>query len=212
MGHRQAATIQAKFGCASPEPEVGNEVLWTFLNFTEIGTVAYRLILPEGSNIHPVFHVSLLKQYIGDPSLTTFLLPLMSSSQGLLIFPDTMLQYRDILHNCQRVKRVLIQWHGLSPANTSSEDVKHLMLQYPDLDLEDKVVAYERGIVKLPVNLVNKGLINLGTCGEHESESEEGMGVQHVGTILRKSKKGKRVEERRKRRGHVSKKQKGKVV
>ena len=34
-----------------------------------VGEVAYRLVLlPELSRIHPVFHVSMLRKYIADPS------------------------------------------------------------------------------------------------------------------------------------------------
>ena len=36
---------------------------------SRVGEVAYRLVLPpELSRIHPVFHVSMLRKYIADPS------------------------------------------------------------------------------------------------------------------------------------------------
>ena len=36
---------------------------------SRVGEVAYRLVLPpELSRIHPVFHVSMLRKYVADPS------------------------------------------------------------------------------------------------------------------------------------------------
>ena len=36
---------------------------------SKVGEMAYRLVLPsELSRIHPVFHVSMLRKYISDPS------------------------------------------------------------------------------------------------------------------------------------------------
>ena len=42
----------------------------------KIGSVAYQLLLPENTRIYSVFHVSLLKKFEGNPSLTTTKLPL----------------------------------------------------------------------------------------------------------------------------------------
>ena len=42
----------------------------------KIGSVPYQLLLPENTRIHSVFHVSLLKKFEGNPSLTKTILPL----------------------------------------------------------------------------------------------------------------------------------------
>lgn len=153
--------------------------------------------LPIRMEIHLGFHVSLLKQCIGDPSLTTLHLPLMSTSQGPISFLETLLQYREVLRGGRKVKLVLIQWHGLSPDDTSWEDVVQLLMQYPELDLKDKVVAHESSIVMLPVKLVNKSIFNQRVYGKHELKSEVGIGSQHVGVFTLGKQKEMRNERRR---------------
>jgi hypothetical protein len=41
----------------------------------KIGTMAYKLELPASSRVHPVFHVSCLKKFIGDKIPVQTILP-----------------------------------------------------------------------------------------------------------------------------------------
>ena len=74
-----------------------------------IGTVAYRLKLPEGSNIHPVFHVSLLKKAIGAQPVS-FILPNLPHIEDPLREPIAILDKRVIYSQSTPITQVLIKW------------------------------------------------------------------------------------------------------
>lgn len=62
----------------------------------KVRMVAYRLALPSGSQIHNVFHVSLLRKHLGTITLTSTQLPPIIDDSIILPQPETILDRRVI--------------------------------------------------------------------------------------------------------------------
>lgn len=77
----------------------------------KIGAAAYKLKLPDGSSIHPVFHVSLLK-----PATTTLsqVSPTLPDVTNVLQVPEQFLQRRMHPRGSGSVAQVLVKWSGIS--------------------------------------------------------------------------------------------------
>ncbi|CAH9132841.1 unnamed protein product [Cuscuta epithymum] len=65
----------------------------------KVGTVAYRLDLPIGSQIHPVFHVSLLKKRVGLSDKVVSSIPAMNEEGDSLLIPAGVLARRIVKRN-----------------------------------------------------------------------------------------------------------------
>ena len=103
----------------------------------KIGGAAYRLQLPEGTKIHPVFHYSLLKPFRGAPDDAKIAkLPATFIDNQPLITPSSILDYRKSPSNPENWE-VLVQWDGLHLDDTSWEDWDQLRQRY---HLEGKVI------------------------------------------------------------------------
>ncbi|XP_076903367.1 uncharacterized protein LOC143558411 [Bidens hawaiensis] len=74
----------------------------------KIGKVAYKLQLPEGSKIHPVFHVSLLKQCHEDNPQKTENLPELEDANQTHYIPEANLNLRE----SDKGQQLLIKWKG----------------------------------------------------------------------------------------------------
>ncbi|PKA46234.1 hypothetical protein AXF42_Ash021655 [Apostasia shenzhenica] len=91
-----------------------------------IGKVAYRLKLPEGAKIHPVFHVSLLKQKIGTP-LQEGIVPAFFNEQGQpMAFPEEILERRTVLRGRRLIRQLLVRWSFSNPEEATWEDEEAL--------------------------------------------------------------------------------------
>ncbi|XP_076941696.1 uncharacterized protein LOC143611371 [Bidens hawaiensis] len=95
-----------------------------FLIVERVGVVAYKLDLPEEAQIHPVFHVSLLKEAVGPP---TTVIPFPLEARFTL-------QPQDVLDRkfAKAAMKVLVHWRGQTTQDATWEFLDDLKLRFPD--------------------------------------------------------------------------------
>ena len=98
----------------------------------KVGAVAYKLKLPEGARIHPVFHVSLLKKKIGLSQSVDSNLPELDVADQCLLRPEKVLQRRAIMRAAKPVVQYLVKWNNLPESESSWEDRSFIDSQFPD--------------------------------------------------------------------------------
>eukprot|EP00252_Welwitschia_mirabilis_P003647 TRINITY_DN13712_c0_g1_i2.p2 TRINITY_DN13712_c0_g1~~TRINITY_DN13712_c0_g1_i2.p2 ORF type:complete len:117 (+),score=26.74 TRINITY_DN13712_c0_g1_i2:661-1011(+) len=98
----------------------------------KIGLVAYRLDLPTGSRVHPVFHVSNLKKKIGCSTTVSIHLPEFSEDGQLQMHPVAILDRKMVKKHNQAVTMVLVQWSNCSPEEATWEYLYKLKERFPD--------------------------------------------------------------------------------
>ena len=104
--------------------------------------IAYRLNLPSGSMIHPVFHCSLLKLHKGPLIHNTDPLPPNTHDNHPLVQPLAILDRKWDTFTSPPSLSVLVQWLGLAPEDTSWEKWDDLQHKF---HLEGKVVLPKEG-------------------------------------------------------------------
>ncbi|XP_026452504.1 uncharacterized protein LOC113352983 [Papaver somniferum] len=97
----------------------------------KVGLAAYKVQLPAEARIHPVFHVSQLKQHIGTTHIPSPSLPTLDTDGQFLVIPAAALASRIIFSNGLSVPQLLIQWTNTSPADATWEDAKHIAHHFP---------------------------------------------------------------------------------
>ncbi|WVZ78975.1 hypothetical protein U9M48_026610 [Paspalum notatum var. saurae] len=114
-----------------PFPKLAFKYFGPYTVLERIGKVAYRLDLPDGSSIHPVFHVSQLKPFTADYSPVFSTLPAVPDLDGPSIQPATIVERRLVKRGTSAVPQVRIQWTGLSPSATTWEDYHVVRERFP---------------------------------------------------------------------------------
>ena len=89
-----------------------------FLITERVGSVAYKLQLPKNSNIHPVFHVFLLKKLVAEQQVSS-MLPNSLQSGDQPKEPMAILDKRVIYKHGASITQVLVQWSGLHSDNNT---------------------------------------------------------------------------------------------
>lgn len=72
------------------------------------GEVGYKLELPEGSQIHPVFHISQLKILVGNVHTTTNLPTMLQDA--FIREPERVLERKMVQRQGKAVTKVLVKW------------------------------------------------------------------------------------------------------
>ena len=142
----------------------------------QINPVAYKLALPPESCLHPVFHVSQLKQVVGNPDRV---LPLPSTVTDDLEWVVEPLQIKDIRGSGSE-QMVLVQWKGLPDFESTWESARLIHQRFPEFQLEDKLKLLAGRDGKTPVmtyyrqkrNRLNKGERS-GSTGESIMANED---------------------------------------
>lgn len=97
-----------------------------------IGKVAYRLQLPSGSKVHPVFHVSQLKKKLGKNKVPIQSLPYADDDGNFRIEPIAVVDRRLVKRNNKPVNQVLVQWSNSTPEDATWEDYNFITSQFPN--------------------------------------------------------------------------------
>ena len=93
-----------------------------------IGEVAYRLQLPAGAMIHPVFHVSQLKKHVGNHGVQT---ELPNFKKTPLLQPQQIVERRMVKRGNVAKTQFLVLWKGLPLTEAMWEDAEEFGWRFP---------------------------------------------------------------------------------
>lgn len=124
----------------------------------KVGTATYRLKLPPTSNVHPIFHVSLLKKVTGTHRPLVSDLP---NDTSVVHLPELVLDKHLKNRDNRVIAQVLVKWTGLPVEMATWEDEDEINRQMPGVDS----TAYGEAM-KSGGGDVTTGAVATGATGE----------------------------------------------
>ena len=115
-----------------PFPKLSFKYFGPYKVLEKVGEVAYRLELPNDSNIHNVFHVSQLKPFLIDYTPVYSDLPATTDIQAVETTPEQLLDRRLVKKGNTTIPQVLVKWAGITKASATWEDYNVLRAKFPD--------------------------------------------------------------------------------
>ena len=98
----------------------------------KIGTMAYKLELPASSWVHPIFHVSCLKNVIGDKLPVQTIFPELDEEGITILEPEVVTKKRTLKLRNRLISEYLIKWKKLPTEDSTWED-ENFMQKHPEL-------------------------------------------------------------------------------
>jgi len=128
-------------------PKLAAKYYGSFPVVAAVGSMAFRLQLPDPARIHPVFHVSQLKLALG-PHEVQLELPKEFQGQAVNFYPTEILDRRELSVQGAYIPQILIKWNEGDRDTATWEDVTTIKEQFPKFYLEDKVALTEGSNVR----------------------------------------------------------------
>lgn len=114
-----------------PYPKLSFKYFGPYEVLHHVGKAAYHLALPEGSLIHPVFHVSQLKPFVADYTPVYKDLPQPVDLEASPLIPEAVLDRRLVKKGNSAIPQVLVKWSSLPDAFATWEDLYVLQKRFP---------------------------------------------------------------------------------
>jgi len=127
--------------------KLGLKYFGPFSILAKVGTIAYRLQLPDEAKIHSVFHAYMLKKFRGQHNDPYIPIQNWKLDHGPILLPWKVLASRTLLRGQLKIPQVLIHWQNTPPHVATWENVSNVEEAFPSFNLEDKVASNGDGIV-----------------------------------------------------------------